>query len=139
MNRLRTLFVLVGFGLMAFLSIGCPYDGPHYPTTYGVPTATPTQAPLTAAVTALISSTFNPASVTIFRGGAVTFVLGAGTHSVYIDNGSGVCGTNYTLFPSTVPFPTAGTYNFHCQYHSPCALTTCNATCTGMVGTVVVQ
>ena len=140
MNRLRIFFISAGFGLMSLLSIGCPYDGPHYPTTYGVPTSTPTPAPLTAAVTAVTASlTFSPSTVTIMHGGAVTFALsGAAIHTLYIDNGAGACAQTFLSYPQTITFLSSGTFNFHCSNHSPCGTTVCTA-CTGMVGTVVVQ
>src|SRR5579872_6071378 len=134
MNSLRILFLCVSLGLMSFLSVGCPYDGPHYPTTYGVPTSTPTLAPLAAAVTATASNVYSPSSVTILHGGSVTFfsLSAAGVHSVYMDNGANACVTNYTSFPVTVAFPTVGTFNFHCYNHSfNCLSAACGAACTG--------
>ncbi|HUO57132.1 MAG TPA: hypothetical protein VMV05_03050 [bacterium] len=152
---------LVAIGTAAFLSISCAYDGPSYPYTIaptftntptttattcwagtpGTATCTPTATvPATSAVTATGGNVFSPSSVTITAGGNVTFVFGGGvTHSLYIDNGAGTCAQSYITWPQTITFPATGTYNFHCQYHSPCGTTSCNGTCTGMVGQVIVQ
>jgi plastocyanin len=149
MNRFRILALCAGLGLMSFLSIGCPYDGPHYPTTYGVPTATPTQAPLTASIT-ISGSAYSPTAVTIFHGGTVSWInTDAWAHTVLPDNGSGVCAANNPLNPSpgpgntvTLPFNNAGNFNFHCSIHNvACGAATCTTACSSspMYGTVVVQ
>ena len=147
MNRLRIFAVCVGFSLMSFLSIGCPYNGPHYPTIYGIPTATPTPAPLTASVTIANGIfAFNPAAVTILRGGTVIWINNdtTYTHTVLPDNGNGTCTTNNTLTPGasvTLTFPTTANINYHCAIHNPCGTASCATTCSAnqMYGTVVVQ
>ena len=136
MNPFRALILFSLCGGLSLLSLGCPYDGTRYPTIYGMPTSTPTP---TSSSVAASNFAFSPSAVTITRGGSVTFTNAGGTHTVYLDNGAGTCATNYTVFPTTVTFATAGTYYFHCQYHSSCGTTTCGASCTGMAGFVVVQ
>ena len=148
MNRLRIFFICVGFGLMSLLSIGCPYDGPHYPTTYGVPTSTPTPAPLTASVT-ISGSVYSPSAVTIFHGGTVVWINNdAWAHTVLPDNGSGVCAANNPLTASpgpgnsvTLTFNAAGNFNYHCSIHNACGTLSCATTCSAnpMYGTIVVQ
>jgi|GEM_PF-1656464 len=146
MDRLRVFLFFAGCGLLTLISLACPYVGPQYPVTYGY---TPTPTPPPAIAVSLVGSgpfTFNPASVTISHGGSVTFTDTTNVpHVVYVDNGAGACAANYPV-PNlgsvvvTAPFTSAGTYNYHCLYHSPtCGSTTCNAACTGMTGNVVAQ
>ena len=85
-------------------------------------------APAAAAVTATVSSTFDPATVTITRGGSVTWTFNA-LHNVTFGSATGA--------PQNIPdqatgsaqrqFNTAGTFNYQCTLHS------------GMQGSVVVQ
>ena len=148
MHRLQILAFCACLGLMSFISIGCPYDGPHYPTTYGVPTATPTPAPLTASVT-ISGSTYSPSAVTIFHGGTVVWVNNDPYgHTVLPDNGSGACAANNPLTASpgpgnsvTLTFPSAANFNYHCSIHNSCGTASCATTCSAfsMYGTVVVQ
>ncbi len=126
MNRIFLLSLWGALGLLFLLPLACATS----PTTPQTTTA--------GTVTATTSATFSPSTVTIMHGHAVTFVLGGGTHSLYIDNGSGTCAQNYSTWPQTINFPTAGTFSFHCQYHSPCGTGSC-ASCTGMTGQVIVQ
>jgi plastocyanin len=126
MNKIISLLFFSICGFLASLPMGCT-GGPSTPTTGAAGT-----------VTATGSDTFSPSAVTIMHGSAVTFVLGSGTHSLYIDNGSGTCAQHYTTWPQTITFPSAGTFSFHCQYHSPCGTTSCSS-CTGMTGQVIVQ
>ncbi len=128
MNKILTVLFYFACGLLALLPLACTSS----------PSAPATMTSTARTVTATGSSTFSPGSVTIMHGQAVTFVLGSGTHSLYIDNGSGACAQNYSTWPQTITFSTAGTFSFHCQYHSPCSTTSCSA-CTGMVGQVIVQ
>ncbi|HEY5038699.1 MAG TPA: hypothetical protein VIJ93_06480 [bacterium] len=125
MNKIFTLLFCGACGLLALLPLACA-GTPSTPITTSMGT-----------VTATSGSTFSPASVTITHGSAVTFVLGGGTHTLYIDNGSGTCTQNYSTWPQTINFPSAGTFNFHCSLHTGCG-TSCSS-CTGMVGQVIVQ
>jgi plastocyanin len=150
MNRLSILAFCGGCALLSLFSLGCPYVGPQYPVQYGNATATPTPPPTTAAVTLIGNSpanyAFSPATVTVAPGGSVTFVdtTGFNSHVLYVDNGAGTCIAGSITVPAngsivvTAPFALAGTYHYHCIYHSPCGTTTCNATCTGMAGTVYI-
>ena len=102
-------------------------------------TPTPTPIPVTSAAVTASNYMFSPSAVTITHGNAVAFELGGGTHSLYIDDGAGTCAQNYSTWPQTIVFPTAGTFSFHCGYHSsPCYTTSCTG-CTGMIGQVIVQ
>jgi plastocyanin len=126
MNKNFSILFFAACGLWVSLSLAC--------------NKTPSNPVSTAAntVTATTGDVFSPTSVTITHGSAVTFVLGGGTHSLYIDNGSGTCAQSYTTWPQVITFPTAGTFSFHCQYHSPCGTSSCSS-CTGMTGQVIVN
>ena len=78
------------------------------------------------------SFSFNPSSVTITRGGSVTWTHdgAAATHNVTFN--SGASGTpanvgNLSSGNASRTFSTAGTFSYHCTNHN------------GMTGTVVVQ
>jgi plastocyanin len=112
---------LTPFAILAALALGaCTSDDPE-------PTAP--DAPQTASVTAsATANTFSPSTVTIARGGTVTWTFGARPHNVTF----GATGA-----PASVPtttnaqvarqFPTAGSFAYDCTLHA------------GMSGTVVVQ
>jgi len=127
MNKFICLLLFGACGLLALSHLACGSS----------PSTTPAMTPANT-ITATSYNNFSPSSVTITHGSAVTFVLGGGTHSLYIDNGSGTCAQSYTTWPQVITFPTAGTFSFHCQYHSGCGTTSCSG-CTGMVGQVIVQ
>jgi plastocyanin len=153
MNRLGILAVCLIFGVLSLMTFGCPYVGPQYPTIYGNLTVTPTP-PTATAVTLTGNSAanyaFNPSPVTIVSNGSITFIdqTNYGSpHVIWVDNGSGVClgASSAVTVPtggSTVvaggPYANAGTYHYHCIYHSFCGMTTCNATCTGMAGVIYI-
>src|SRR5688500_1808281 len=86
---------LTPFAILAALSLGaCASDDPE-------PTAPPTTAPpsATAAVTASASAnTFAPSTVTIARGGTVTWTFGARPHNVTFGSTAGA--------PASVPTTT---------------------------------
>lgn len=148
MKRLSILAFCMTCAVMSLFSLGCPTVGPQYPFQYGP--ATPTPAPAAAVtLTGTSTYTFNPAAVTIAPGGSVTFVdqtTFGSSHVIWVDNGSGVClGASAAVtvpvlgsITVSAPFGYAGTYHYHCIYHSPCGTTTCNATCTGMTGVVTI-
>ena len=116
------------------------------PAAAATPTPTPVPGVVVGATVAYGGATnYNPANVTITHGQAVVWDGTLAGHTVYLDNYSGTSGTcgssvNYTSFPVTVTFSTAGTYYFHCTIpgHSPCGSGTCGL-CTGMAGSVVVN
>lgn len=84
------------------------------------------------------SLTFNPSAVTIKSGMTVIWDSSFGFfHNLVIDDGASNCVTTYT-YPATIAFPAAGTYSFHCAFHSPCGFSSC-ADCTGMAGTLLVK
>jgi plastocyanin len=139
MKKTLSLLFFGACSLLVLLPTACMRDmasPTSVPNTTPVPTATP--MPVTSAAVTAVNYVFNPSAVTITHGNAVAFELGGGTHLLYIDNGAGTCAQNYTSWPQTITFPTAGTFNFHCAYHSGCGTTSCSG-CTGMVGQVVVQ
>ena len=82
----------------------------------------------TAAVSATASNSFDPSSVTITKGGTVTWTFAA-LHNVTFDAGAPDGGNVPNTGTGSVQrtFPAAGTYNYHCTLHS------------GMNGSVVVQ
>jgi plastocyanin len=82
----------------------------------------------TAAVSATASNSFDPSSVTITKGGTVTWTFAA-LHNVTFDAGAPDGGNVPNTGTASVQrtFPAAGTYNYHCTLHS------------GMNGSVVVQ
>jgi plastocyanin len=139
MKRLPILAFCLVCAVISIFSLGCPYTGPQYPVQYGNATPTPTSSSVT-----ISGYAFNPAAVTITQGGSVVWTnVDPVTHTVYPDNGSGVCTTNNTL-PSgssvTLTFPTIMTVHYHCSIHAACGTSSCSVTCTGyMTGTVVVQ
>lgn len=137
MKKLMTILACGAFGFLIILHFACSSSSTPTGGYGNSPTPTPVPGG-SGLVTATTSNTFNPAAVTITHGNAVTFVLGGGSHTLYIDNGSGTCVQNYNTWPQTITFPTAGTYHFHCSNHSTCGTSSCSA-CTGMAGFVVVQ
>ena len=94
------------------------------------PPAPPPVAPMTATVEAGASTnTFTPSTVTIKRGGTVTWTIGARRHNVQFFAAAGAptniaAATNVT---ESRQFPTAGSFPYNCSLHA------------GMVGSVVVQ
>ena len=94
------------------------------------PTESLPVAPETATVVAsATANTFSPTTVTVARGGTVTWQIGARPHNVAFVTAPGA--------PANVPtgtsteasrsFPTVGTFAYACTLHA------------GMIGTVVVQ
>lgn len=81
-----------------------------------------------ATVDATPQNSFDPKTVTITRGGTVTWQFAA-LHDVFFDS-QGAPGniSQRSSGSAALTFPNAGTFNYHCQIHG-----------TGMNGTVVVQ
>ena len=146
MARSRIVAVILGLSLLTFLSLGCPYEGAHYPTVYGLPTATPTATPISATVT-IAGLVYSPNPVTITRGGSVTWINNDPFgHTVYPDNGAGVCTTNVSITASgtagatiSINFPSAGTISYHCAIHNACGIASCSGCSGSMAATIVVQ
>jgi plastocyanin len=79
----------------------------------------------------MAGSTFFPTTVTVAPGTSVDFTNGSGiTHNVVFDNPPAAVADipSHSTGTNARTFPTAGTYNFHCDFHKP-----------GMTGRVVVQ
>lgn len=99
---------------------------PATPTPTPTPTATPT-GPATATVN-ILGFAFTPATVTVARGGSVTWTNGDPVaHTATANDASWDTGS---LAPATgsktLSFPNAGTFDYKCKFHST------------MTGTVVV-
>lgn len=91
-------------------------------------TVTVAQPGASASVAATASNTFDPKTVTITRGGSVTWNF-ATLHDVTFDT-QGAPGniTQRSSGSAALTFPNAGSFNYHCTIHGA-----------GMNGTVVVQ
>lgn len=122
MSMIRVL--LVGAAAAAVAAGACGDD--PYGSNGGGCTPTATQVCLTAA-------TFNPVSLTVTAGTAVTWRGTSGSHTVTNDPGSGevfdepINGTG--TFSHT--FNTAGTFTYHCSNHGSPGV--------GMHGTITVS
>lgn len=141
----------LSYVLLAIVAIGCGGGGGDsgYPTSAGNGNGTGTGTGTgtgsgtgTATGTASVSITatddgygyasyaFSPSSVTITKGGTVTWTNGGGTvaHNVtFTGAGSPSNVGNFTSGTSTRTFNTAGTFSYQCTNHP------------GMSGTVTVQ
>lgn len=129
------VFLIIGFWACASKTNTSPSNDGGNVTVSGVVTVGP-------------GLSYSPSSVTIPHGNAVAWV-GGGGHTVMVDNGkgTGTCST-YSSFPVTQVFSQPGTFMYHCTVpgHASCsasstppASTSCGLSCTGMIGTVVVQ
>ncbi|HTA76417.1 MAG TPA: plastocyanin/azurin family copper-binding protein [bacterium] len=144
-NILVLSFLLCSLILVA---VACSQQSATVSPITSSPTATPTasgSSGVGANVSYGGSLNYSPAGVTITHGQSVAWDSTLSGHTVFLDNYSGTAGTcgssaNYSSFPVTVSFPTAGTYYYHCSVpgHSPCGSSTCGQ-CTGMAGFVQVN
>lgn len=93
------------------------------------PVEPPPPAPTTSASVVTSSSAFNPAEVSLLKGGTVTWSIGAVAHNVIFGKADGapadIATTSNTQVSRT--FGTAGTFPYECTLHA------------GMSGTVRVQ
>lgn len=109
---------------VALAAIGCSSDDPEPTDPGGQP------APQAVAVTgSATANTFTPASVTVARGGTVTWTIGARPHNVTFRGTAGAPEDVPTTTNGSVArtFGTVGTFPYDCTLHD------------GMTGTVVVR
>lgn len=85
----------------------------------------PVKAPSTASVTANLNNTYTPATVTISKGGTVTWTNMGGFHDVVFDDGSFREPFEPLPIPWTVTrsFPVKGTFGYHCSVHGASGMT----------------
>ena len=107
-------------------SLTSPADGTLSATRDVTVTTTP---PPTTSITTGPGNAYNPPSVTIAAGNAVSFALGQ-PHNVLFENAT-IADLDFGA-TGTRTFTAAGTYRFRCQAHSA-------SFTSGMIGTVVVQ
>jgi plastocyanin len=117
----------VGLLAMAVMLAACGGSGTPTSTTTTTP---PSQPSTTATVAAQPSLSFSPRTVTIVRGGTVTFSFGTVAHNVFFDNQpagapANIPGDNANTSKS-LTFQTTGTFIYNCHIHP------------GMQGTVIV-
>ena len=130
----------VSYVLLAVLAIGCGGGGGDSGyTTSPNPTPNPGGSGATASATVSMTASsdsygyatysFAPSTVTITKGGTVTWNNEAGAaHNVtFTTTGSPTNIGNFTSGSNSRTFDTVGTYSYHCTNHS------------GMDGTVKVQ
>ncbi len=66
---------------------------------------------------AAVDIQFNPSTATVAAGGTVTWTNGDSVaHTITFDNGPD-CGNLAPASSTTVTFPAAGTYAYHCKIH----------------------
>ncbi len=112
------------FTIAALLLLGgCNGSSSNYSTT-----APPTTTPPPANTVQMVGYSFNPANLTVTANTTVTWTNNSGvTHTSTSDNGVWDTGDIAPGQSKTTTFTTAGTYPFHCRYHSM------------MVGTITVK
>lgn len=110
--------------LSAALIAGAAACGGSTPYSTG-----PSGTPPANTVDALASLAFNPSSLTVSTGTAVTFSFGSVTHNVTFTAATGVPANIGDTQSANVSrtFSTAGTFSYHCTIHPQ------------MTGTIVVQ
>jgi plastocyanin len=130
---------LAAVALAAVALAGCGDDTnafvpPHPDLSVPADLATIDDLALTSAGVVMVGpgakNVFAPATVTIAAGQSVTWNWISGTHSIESDDTPAAFDASPLLSAGqyTVPFPTAGTYGYHCGVHG-----------TMMTGTIVVQ
>lgn len=117
-----TAGILVGIVIMGMF--GCRSDS----TSPSATTSAPSTIPANTVV--MSASSFSPATLTVARGTTVTWRNDSGvTHTSTSDNTGWDTGDILPRSSRTETFNTAGTFAYHCTYHSAM----------GMVGTIIVQ
>ena len=129
----------LSYVLLAVAAIGCGGSGGGNAPTSPTPTPNPGSGNPTATATVSMktsddgygytSNSFSPSSVTITKGGTVTWSNDAGiAHSVtFTTQGSPASISAFSSGSNSRTFDTVGTYEYHCSIHA------------GMSGTVKVQ
>ncbi len=123
MRKNRVVLIMVIASLVVAALFGCSKDSS---STYGMaPGPSPSPAPNTVSMSGMA---FSPATMTIAKGTTVTWLNNDGVAHTSTSN-SGVWDTgNIPAGGSkTTTFNNAGTFPFHCVYHST------------MTGTIIVQ
>ena len=111
----------------ALVAVGAAACFSEAPPVVAPPPVLPTTADVVAGSTA---NTFSPNTVTIAKGGTVTWSIGTRNHNVTFFGGSAGAPTNIPTATNTTAsrtFPTAGSFPYNCTLHA------------GMTGIVVVQ
>jgi plastocyanin len=121
-DSMRRLPPLTVSSTLTALALGACFSGDPGPTESGTPQSATVEASATA-------DRFSPSTVTIARGGTVTWTFGARRHNVTFRTTPGA--------PANVPstensqaarqFPSVGSFGYDCTLHP------------GMAGTVVVE
>jgi len=122
----RIAFLVAGAAVVLMAGFGC--KGSDYPSssTYGMGTSNAPPPP--ANTVEMASMAFSPLTLTVAKGTTVTWKNADNTAHTSTSNAN-VWDTG-NLAPgasTTTTFNTAGTFNYHCTYHSM------------MTGTIVVQ
>lgn len=105
---------------LALALAGCGGSSGYSSVVTPPPPGGGTCTPGTGTVCLEASNSFNPASITVARGSAVTWVNKTGvTHNVTFDPMAGAPSSsgNFASGQFQATFPTAGTYPYHCTIH----------------------
>ena len=127
---MRTVHVLAGFAVLSTLLLagsGCSKDSSSTPYGTTAPAPSPTSTPPNTVVMAGMA--FAPTTITVPRNTTITWTNSDGiAHTSTSDTGAWDTGNIPAGASKAVTFATAGTFPFHCTYHSSM-----------MRGTVIVQ
>ena len=127
---MRTVHTLAGFAVLAMLlsaGSGCGKDSSSAPYGTTAPAPSPTSTPPNTVLMAGMA--FSPTTITVPRNTTVTWTNNDGiAHTSTSDTGVWDTGNMPPGTSRTTTFAVAGTFPFHCTYHSSM-----------MKGTVVVQ
>jgi plastocyanin len=124
MKKLQVLLGVLIVGLTVLAFVGCSKDSSN-PSSPTYSTPTPKTQPNTVTMSGM---TFSPVSLTIAKGTTITWQNDDGVaHTSTSDTGVWDTGNIPAGSSKTTTFATAGTFPYHCTYHSM------------MTGTIVVQ